>query len=161
MVCSRHTTGAQSKAGKHRDWENKGSREPLGAQRGSTAWEHGELTPDARYPGRCQLQGGPPFPKVSLRDQKCQLGNPGPRAGVPADTFQEKKWVRLSTTREGGAADSYDLLRFKKKGGGGERDAKEKGEGGRGGQVVAALCKQNSRHKPGNSKVMVPTATVT
>lgn len=36
---------------------------------------------------------------------------------------------------------------------------REKGEGET--QVVAALCKQNSRHKPGNSKVMVPTATVT
>lgn len=45
--------------------------------RGSTA----EPTLEAQHPGRCQLQGGPPFPKVSLRDQKCQLGNPGPWAG--------------------------------------------------------------------------------
>lgn len=41
-----------------------------------------------------------------------------------------------------------------------KRDAKEKGERGRG-KLVTALCKQNSRHKPGNSKVTVPTATVT
>lgn len=97
-MASKHT-------GQDRQAQKQGE-EVLAEMYGSTA----EPTLNTQHPGRCQLQGGPPFPKVSLRDQKCQLGNPGSQAGVPADTLQEERGVRLSATGEGGTAKSYDLL---------------------------------------------------
>lgn len=77
-MASKHT-------GQDRQAQKQG--EVLAEMHGSTV----EPTLNAQHPGGCQLQGDPPFPKVSLRDHKCQLGNPGPRAGDPADTLQEER----------------------------------------------------------------------
>lgn len=98
----------------------------------------------------------PSFPKISLGDQKHQLGSPGHRAEVPALTPQEESGYNyLPQEKEDQQRALIADIKKKK----GMPTRREKGEGET--QVVAALCKQNSRHKPGNSKVMVPTATVT
>lgn len=82
---------------------------------------------------------------------------PTPLSGLLATKLWEsaKRKVGKNVYPKKRRNSARDLIHWVKK-----LNAKEEGEKGEEIQVVVVLCNQNSRHKPGNSKVTVPTATV-